>query len=279
MTSAAPRLAQTTAWVRAHVWRLALAGAIGVLLGITLPWTKNPPSEQLLTVFAWSCFLAASSFLIVLALRRRPLLRDRPWIACACLTVYPLIALSLWCPFPTDGLASIYFYFLIAGALHLLAFLLLALVLSPLAWTRSIDRYLALIERIGLFSVLLLLTGTILNAAWMTLVYRRFYYSQDTIVDWFPFIPFGQWVLNVTWGNKTGGLLGGAELWHLQALWLLFTVLAWSTAIFGYRRIVRLLAAEPWLDGGGPPTVLQESRPGHRPPAQSFPPSMPFVSG
>jgi hypothetical protein len=53
----------------------------------------------------------------------------------------------------------------------------------------------------------------------------------------------------MTWGNKTGGLLGGAELWHLQALWLLFAMLAWSTTIFSYRRIVRLL-------GGGPVSAL-----------------------
>lgn len=229
--------------LRASSWWGALASAIVAVLGVTLPWMRNSPPEPLLTVLGWGCFLAASSFLIVLARRRRQLLRDRPSIVLTFLFVYLLVALILWRPLPNLGIGSVYFYLLIAGAFHLVAFLLLALLLSPIAWVRSPDRYLFLIERIGLFSVLLLLTGAILNAAWMMLVYERFYYSQDTVVDWFAFIPFGQWVLDVKWGDETGALLAGAKLWHLQALWLLFAALAWGTAALVYRRVVRFLAA------------------------------------
>lgn len=228
--------------LRANVWWLALADALAAVLGLTLPWTRSSPPEPLLAMFSWACFLAASGLLVVLALRRRQLLRDRPSVALTFLSVCVFLALLLWHPHPTGrGIAELYFYVLVAGAFHLLTFLLLALLLAPLAFVRSPGRYLSLLERIGLFSVLLLLSGAVLNVVWMTLVYGRFYSSQDTVVDWFAFIPFGQWVLDVKWGNETGALLGGAELWHLQALWLLFSGLAWGTAALGYRRIVRLL--------------------------------------
>lgn len=228
---------------RANAWWLVLAGALVAAFGVTLPWTRNSPSEPLLDVLSWGCFLAVSSLLTVLVLRRRQLLRDRPSIGLAFPFVGILVALSLWNPLPIRGISSLYLYFVVAGAFHLVMFLLLALLLAPVAFVRSPDRYLSLIERAGLFSALLLLSGAILNSAWMMLVYERFYYSQDTVVDWFPFIPFGQWVLDVRWGDETGALLGGAELWHLQGLWLLFAVLAWGTAALGYRRIVRWLAA------------------------------------
>jgi len=236
--------------LRAHVWWLALAGALAAVLGVTLPWTRNSPPEPLVTVFSWSCFLAASGLLAVLALRRRQLLRDRPSIALALLLVCGFLALLLWHPRPGHGIAELYFYVLVAGAFHLLTFLLLALLLAPVSFVRSPERYLSLLERIGLFSALLLLSGAFLNVAWMRLVYDRFYYSQDTVVDWFAFIPFGQWVLDMKWGDETGALLRGAELWHLQGLWLLFAVLAWGTAALGYRRIVRLLA--PLVPGAAP---------------------------
>jgi hypothetical protein len=210
---------------------------------MTLPWADNHPPVPLLTALSWVCFLAVSSLLVALALRRRQLLRDRLSLSLATLAVCLLFILSLWRPTLIPEASSFGLYLLVAGSFHLLIFLLLALLLSPLAFVRSSARYLSLIERIGLFSALLLLTGAVLNNVWMVLVYDRLYYSQDTVVDCFAFIPFGQWVLDQEWGGETGALLAGAELWHLQALWLLFAALAWGTAAVVYRRVVRGLSA------------------------------------
>jgi len=222
----------------ANAWWLALTSAIVAVALLTLPWAKEQPPNFLLTTLAWSSFLALSAFLVVLAHRRRQLLRDRPWVPLALFSVCLLVGLSLWRPPLIPGLDHLTFYFLVAGAFHVVTFLLLALLLSPIV-IRSAARYIFLIERIGLFSALLLLTGAIVNAAWMALVYQRLYYSQDTLVDCFAFIPFGQWVLDVRWGDETGALLAGAELWHLQVLWLLFAALAWGTAALIYRLAVR----------------------------------------
>jgi hypothetical protein len=229
--------------LRANVWWPALASAIVVVRLVTLPMANNHPPVPLLTALSWGGFLAVSSLLIVLALRRRQLLRDRPSIPLVVLSVCSLFVFSLWRPLLIPETFSFSIYFLVAGGFHLVIFLLLALLLSPIAFVRSPARYLSLIERIGLFSALLLLTGAIFNNVWMVLVYDRLYYSQDTVVDCFAFIPFGQWVLDQTWGSETGALLAGAELWHLQALWLLFAALAWGTAAAVYQRIARLLTA------------------------------------
>ena len=237
-----PRLPEA---LRASAWWLALAGGIVTVGLVTLPWADNYPPEPLATALVWACFLAVSGFLVVLTVRRRQLLRERPSIPlsflAACLVFSPLSMLLAFA-IPELFVFSIYFFF--AGVFHVASFVLLALLLAPVAF-RSSARYLFLIERIGLFSSLLLLTGSILNGVWMGAVYQRLYSSQDTVVDCYPFIPFGHWVLDQEYGGETGALLNGAELWHLQALWLLFAATAWGLAVFLYRRVA---ASFLWVD-------------------------------
>ncbi len=222
--------------MRASAWWLALASGIATIGLVTLPWAENYPPDPLATAVVWACFLAVSGFLIVLTVRRRRLLRERPSIplsfVATCLVFSPL---SMLLAFAIPELFAFSIYFFFAGVFHVASFVLLALLLSPIAF-RSSARYLFLMERIGLFSSLLLLTGSLVNGVWMGAVYNRLYSSQDTVVDCYAFIPFGQWVLDQEYGNETGALLNGAELWHLQALWLLFAAAAWGMAVLGYRR-------------------------------------------
>jgi len=225
--------------MRANLWRLALAGVIPALGFLTYFWTQDRPTAPLIIALALVCFVDVSSLVIVLARRRRQLLCDRPSIALAIFFGSLLFVPALW---QLDFLWSFGLYVLLVGSFHLLVFLLLVLLLTPVAF-RSSSLYFSLIERLGLFSVLLLLSGAIVNAAWMGLVYNRLYFSQDTVLDFIPFIPFGQWVLDVKWGDETGALLGGASLWHLQVVWFLFALVAWSSAALAYRRAARLLAA------------------------------------
>jgi hypothetical protein len=226
--------------MRANLWLLALAGVIAVLGSLTYRWTQDRPPVPLLIALALVCFLDVSSLAVVLALRRRQLWRDRPSIPLAIFFVSLLVLAALW--WHTEVFGHFFLYTFLAGSFHLLVFFLLALLLIPVIF-RSSSLYFSLIERIGLFSVLLLLSGALANSAWMALIYDRLYFSQDTVVDFFPFIPFGQWVLDVKWGDETGALLGGASLWHVQVVWLLFALLAWGSAALAYRRTARLLAA------------------------------------
>lgn len=228
--------------LRAFPGWLALASAIAAMSWVTMPWVDNEPPEPLVNVVVWTCFLAVSGLMTTIAVRRRQLLRDRPSLPLAILAVSSFFSLSLWRPQLLPESFSFGIYLIFGGAFHLVTFLLLALLLAPIAFQSS-ARYFSIIERIGLFSSFLLLTGAILNEVWMLFVYQRLYYSQDTVVDCFPFIPFGQWVLDQEWGGEKGALLAGAELWHLQALWLVFAAIAWGSAWSVYRRVARLLAA------------------------------------
>jgi len=225
---------------RANLWLLAPAGVVAALGSLTYRWTQDRPPVPLLIVLALVCFLDVSGLAVVLALRRRQLLHDRPAIPLAIFFVSLLVVATLW--WPADFLGYFFLYTFLVGSFHLLIFFLLALLLIPVVF-RSSSLYFSLIERIGLFSVLLLLSGAIANAVWMGLVYNRLYFSQDTVVDFFPFIPFGQWVLDVKWGDETGALLGGTSLWHVQVVWLLFALIAWGSAALAYRRAARWLAA------------------------------------
>jgi hypothetical protein len=70
----------------------------------------------------------------------------------------------------------------------------------------------------------------------MLLAYERWYVSADTVVDFLPFIPFGQWVLDFKYGSFQGHLLNGAHLWQLQLLWLSLAGVTWASSVAIYRR-------------------------------------------
>lgn len=229
--------------LRTIPWVLALAALIALLGRMTLPWASGNSTHPLEPVLFLAGFLLGTGCVVVLSVRRRRLLEEHPALPLAALAVCVLSALSLWPPLLGEVLSEYGLYLLFVGPVHLGIFLLIALLLAPLAFVRSPARYGSLIERLALFSGLLLFVGALCNVAWMELVYRRFYFSQDTVVDFLPFLPFGQWVLEVEWAGQPGGLLNGAALWHLQALWLLFAVLAWGATALAYRRMTRQLAA------------------------------------
>ena len=95
------------------------------------------------------------------------------------------------------------------------------------------------VKRWAVFAALLLVVGCAGNAVFMLIAYERMYVSRDTVVDFFPFIPFGQWVLDVSWAGQTGRLLNGASLRQIQVLWGAIAAAVWATTILLYRGFVR----------------------------------------
>ena len=55
----------------------------------------------------------------------------------------------------------------------------------------------------AVFSVLLLVFGCLGNLLWLAITWRKLYISADRVVDFFPFLPFGQLVLNHEFAGKT----------------------------------------------------------------------------
>jgi hypothetical protein len=138
-----------------------------------------------------------------------------------------------------EPLAYAYIYALFVGSFHALLVSAAAIVLIPRLVLSGWARYFQTLRRFFLLNALLLAFGILGNSIWMALVYTRLYISQDTLVDFFPFIPFGQWALDVEFGGKRGSLLNGAGLWQLRSLWALLASLVWILTILVYRRITK----------------------------------------
>src|SRR5215210_5823361 len=83
---------------RANLWLLAPAGVVAALGSLTYRWTQDRPPVPLLIVLALVCFLDVSGLAVVLALRRRRLLHDRPSIPIAVFFVSLLVVATLWRP-------------------------------------------------------------------------------------------------------------------------------------------------------------------------------------
>jgi hypothetical protein len=132
-----------------------------------------------------------------------------------------------------------YIYVLLVGAFHALLVGAAAVVLVPRLILSGWSKYLRTWRRFLLFNALLLVFGGLGNLIWMMLVYDHRYISQDTVVDFFPFIPFGQWALDMEWGGKTGSLLNGASLWELREIWALVAGVVWLFTILIYLRITK----------------------------------------
>ena len=157
-------------------------------------------------------------------------------------------------------------YFILMGLLHLGVFVLTALVLADLANQRQEQRgtFLGRVRRLGLFFGLLLVFGSISNGLWSCLVWGRLYVSTDYMIDFSPFWPITQRVIDAPFGNRRGALLG-VSLFELQIVWLLFAVGTWTATILLYRIICRRPSANKPAAGNtgiAPRLAIDTSCPG-----------------
>jgi hypothetical protein len=127
---------------------------------------------------------------------------------------------------------GVLFYLLVMGCLHIPLVVVGSLVLAllprkqPNIFTRRFVRF-------GLFVGLLLFVGSFFNGLWSCLVFDRLYHSADYSVDFIPFWPITQGVIDSTFGDEHGQLLG-VSLTELQLVWLIFALGTWGATIFLY---------------------------------------------
>jgi len=131
-----------------------------------------------------------------------------------------------------EQLVDAFFYVAFIGAVQGLITLLCLGIALVRAVRQGWKAYLRLAVRILLFSVIFLVVGAISNWLWMALAYERWYVSADTVADFWPFVPFGQWVLDYQFGSYRGHLLNGARLWQLHLLWLVLAVATWGCSFW-----------------------------------------------
>ena len=134
-----------------------------------------------------------------------------------------------WSKFPDECLL----YFMLMGVLSLVVFGAVCIVLAAVAvWQRGTVFRRAV--HFGLFAILLLTAGSFFNGLWSCMVWGRLYFSTDYLIDFSPFWPVTQRVIEAPFGFMRGRLLG-ASLFQVQLIWLVFAAGTWTTAIFFYR--------------------------------------------
>jgi hypothetical protein len=63
---------------------------------------------------------------------------------------------------------------------------------------------------------------------------------MDYLIDFLPFFPFTQGVLDRQWGPEVGYLIDDITLVHVQILWGVFALFTWLLTIVLFRKI------HPW---------------------------------
>ena len=134
------------------------------------------------------------------------------------------------------------FYLVFAGMDQFCAAVLAAPLIVPLMVRIRRITYPRALAVYGVFNLVLLIWGCLGNYIFMSLAYEKMYVSVDTFVDWYPFIPFGQWVLDQGFGGDSHGrLLGNATLGELRLLWLALAAPVWLLTWISTSVCLRLL--------------------------------------
>ena len=129
-----------------------------------------------------------------------------------------------------------FFYLAFAGLVQVAGALLIAPFFFPIAHRITHTSFPRLLRAFLIFNGFLLVWGCLGHYVFTAVTFDRFYVSADRVVDWFPFIPFGQWVLDRSFGQEHGHLIGTSTLWQLRLIWLVVAAPVWlltyvSTAI------------------------------------------------
>ena len=133
-----------------------------------------------------------------------------------------------------------YCYLTVAGFVQAFGALLIAPFFFPIARRLSDTSFPSVLRAFLIFNGSLLLWGCLGHYVFTAITYGRLYVSADRLVDWYPFIPFGQWVLDQSFGQQHGHLLGGASLWHLRLIWLAVAAPVWLLTYVSTRFMLRL---------------------------------------
>lgn len=97
-----------------------------------------------------------------------------------------------------------------------------------------------------MFLTLLLIVGALCNGVWSCLVRGRLYCSTDYVLDFTPFWPIKQRVIDLPFGDQRGQLFG-VTLTQLNIVWLLFATGTYGVTALLYRGVqqIRSFTAAP----------------------------------
>jgi hypothetical protein len=119
-------------------------------------------------------------------------------------------------------------YVIYVGFLQALAGLLVAPFFFPLANRLGCTSFTQVLRAYLIFNCCLLFWGCLGHYLFHSVTYGKMYVSADRLADWLPFIPFGTWVINQSFGDQRGHLIGEATLWQLRLIWFAIALPVWT---------------------------------------------------
>jgi hypothetical protein len=133
-----------------------------------------------------------------------------------------------------DYFAECFLYFVFIGAIHVVVFIIGSLLLF-LSSRKKLGVLPKRIGHFGLYLLLFLVVGSLVNGAWSCLIYGHIYDSRDYVVDFMPFWPV---VINA---DPPQVKSYGTTLTELNVIWFAFAVFTWTATIVLYRLILKKL--------------------------------------
>ena len=133
-----------------------------------------------------------------------------------------------------DYFAESLLYFVFMGAIIVIGFVIGSLLLFLLS-RKSLGILPKRIGHFGLFLLLFLIVGSLVNGVWSCLIYGHIYDSRDYVFDFIPFWP-------VTMNADPPQVESyGATLTEVNAIWFAFAIFTWTVTVVLYRLILKKL--------------------------------------
>lgn len=126
----------------------------------------------------------------------------------------------------------VYLVFGSAATAALIAAILLAA--SPVAFAVGRRTYGRFAARLTLFAFVVFVCGVPGNLLFIAVANGRYYVPGDPLIEWLPFVPSGDWIIDPAMGGR---YVGDATVWSLRTLWASIAVPTWLVAAFIYRVI------------------------------------------
>ena len=126
-------------------------------------------------------------------------------------------------------------YYCFFAAFYTAAVLLVLLLLvSPAALWVGWQSFWQFCRASASFAAVLVAAGIPANIVFVAALRNRYYVTADPIVDWLPWAPSGDWVLDIGCG---GHYLRGASAVTLRIAWAALAIPTWLASIWLYKRL------------------------------------------
>ena len=146
---------------------------------------------------------------------------------------YPIVVFALVND-PRELVGEVFLYVVIGGLATILAAGIAVLVLVPLVALRGIRIFAARCLQIWVLLAFVFVLGIPANALFTALMRYSAYVPRDALVDWLPFVPSGDWVVDFVCG---GYYLPGASATTLAGVWAVLALPTWLFAWHSSRRL------------------------------------------